>query len=124
MMETIPQTPTEMTAFKAAVASMPIYINALVSPDGKAAAVVADFKQDETTPNFIALNADLRKVLQRESDGTVDIYLGGLSLRRDAGRNVHQSRHAFERDGLPAGKKVVGQKSGRYTLQRWRFSAI
>jgi len=84
MMETIPQTPAEMAALKAAVASMPIYINALVSPDGKAAAVIADFKQDEKTPNFIALNADLHKIVERERDGTVDIYLGGLPIIGEA----------------------------------------
>ena len=47
MMDTVPQTPEEIERLKAAVASMPIYINALVSPDHKAAAVIADFKQDE-----------------------------------------------------------------------------
>ena len=55
MMETVPQTPAEIAQLKATVAAMPIYINSLVSPDGKAAAVIADFKQDEKTPNFITL---------------------------------------------------------------------
>ena len=84
MMETVPQTPEELAKLKAAVASMPIYINALVSPDGKAAAVVADFKQDETTPNFIALNEGLRKIVDRERDDTVDIFLGGLPIVGEA----------------------------------------
>src|SRR5687767_3245442 len=34
MLETIPRTPQEIERLKAAVASMPIYINSLVSPDG------------------------------------------------------------------------------------------
>ncbi len=80
MMETVPQTPAEMEKLKAAVASMPIYINALVSPDGKAAAVVADFKQDEKTPNYIALTEGLRKIVDHERDDTVNIYLGGLPI--------------------------------------------
>lgn len=80
MMETVPQTPAEMEKLKAAVASMPIYINALVSPDGKAAAVIADFKQDEKTPNFLALTEDLHKIVDQERDDTVDIYLGGLPI--------------------------------------------
>ena len=80
MMETVPQTPAEIAKLKAAVASMPIYINALVSPDGKAAAVVADFKQNEKTPNYIALTEGLRKIVNRERDDTVDIYLGGLPI--------------------------------------------
>src|SRR5688572_24135768 len=46
MMETVPRTPAEMVRLKAAIASMPIYDNALVSPDGRAAAIVADFRQD------------------------------------------------------------------------------
>ena len=80
MMETVPQTPAEVEKLKAAVASMPIYINALVSPDGKAAAVIADFKQDEKTPNFLALTEDLHKIVDQERDDTVDIYLGGLPI--------------------------------------------
>ena len=62
MMETVPHTPEEIARLKASVASMPIYINALVSPDGKAATVVADFKQDERSPNFIALNEAMHRL--------------------------------------------------------------
>ncbi len=82
MMETVPQTPEEIERLRAAVASMPIYINALVSPDDKAAAIIADFKQDERSPNFIALNEDLRTIVERERDDTVDIYLGGITDHR------------------------------------------
>jgi predicted RND superfamily exporter protein len=84
MMETVPQTPEEIAALRQSVATMPIYINALVSPDGKAAAVVADFKQDEKTPNFIALVAEVRKIAAREQDATADIYLGGLPIIGEA----------------------------------------
>jgi len=84
MMETVPQTSAEMEKLKAAVASMPIYNNALVSPDGKAAAVIADFKQDEKTPNYVALNKDLHRIVDRERDATVDIYLGGLPIVGEA----------------------------------------
>ncbi len=84
MMETVPQTPEEMQRFRQAVQSMPFYVNALISPDGKAAAVVADFKQDATAPNFITLNHDMREIVNRERDGTVDIYLGGLPIVGEA----------------------------------------
>lgn len=84
MLEKVPQTPEEITRFKAAVASMPIYVNALVSPNGKAAAIVADFKQDETVPNFIALNADLHKVLSEERDDNLDYFLGGTPIIGEA----------------------------------------
>src|SRR5882724_6305131 len=77
MMEKVPQTPAEIAQLKAMVASMPIYINALVSPDGKAAAVVADFKTDKANPNYTAMIGAVRPILERERDDTVDIYLAG-----------------------------------------------
>ena len=84
MMEVVPRTPEEIAKLKADVASMPIYINALVSPDGKSAAVVADFKQDETAPNFIILNEGLRKILDQERDDAIDLYVGGLPIVGEA----------------------------------------
>src|SRR5258706_4488678 len=85
LMERIPQTPEDIAKLKAAVASMPIYINALVSPDGKAAAIVADFKQDKTIRNFVAMLKDMREVVDRERDGTVDFYFGGTPVIAEAG---------------------------------------
>jgi predicted RND superfamily exporter protein len=84
MMETIPHTPEEIARLRDAVASMPIYVNALVSPDGKAAAIVADFTQDERSPNFIVLNGDLHRIVDRERDADVDLYLGGLPIIGEA----------------------------------------
>ncbi|MES2937565.1 MAG: MMPL family transporter [Pseudomonadota bacterium] len=84
MLEAVPRTPEEMQRLKAAVAAMPIYHNALVSPDGKAAAVIADFTQDATAPNFIELLKGLHQVVDQERDGTVDIYLGGTPVIGEA----------------------------------------
>lgn len=84
MLETIPQTPAEIGRLKAAIASMPVYINSLVSPDGRSAAVIADFKQDETIPNFVAMLEGMRKVVERERDGSVDIFYGGTPVIGEA----------------------------------------
>lgn len=84
MLETVPQTPAEIAALEAAVASMPIYLNSLVSPDGRSAAIVADFKQDATVPNFVAMLADMRAIVERERDATVDIYYGGTPVIGEA----------------------------------------
>ncbi len=84
MMESVPQTPQDIAKLKSAVASMPIYINALVSPDGKSAAVIADFKQDARFPNWIALLAGMRKIIDRERDASVDIHLGGTPIIAEA----------------------------------------
>jgi predicted RND superfamily exporter protein len=88
MMDTVPRTAEDIARLKAAVASMPIYVNALVSPDGKAAAVVADFTQDERSPNFIALNDAMRRIVDRERDANVEIYLGGITIIGEAA-DVH-----------------------------------
>ncbi len=77
LMESVPQTPEEIAKLKAAVASMPIYINALVSPDGKAAAVLADFKGDKDHPNNAAMLRGMHQIIDRERDNTVDIAIGG-----------------------------------------------
>ena len=92
MMETVPQTPEEIARLKAAVASMPIYINALVSPDGKAAAIIADFKQDETLAQLHrARTRPCASIVERERDDDVDIYLGGITDHRRSGRpRVHE----------------------------------
>ena len=80
MLDTVPMTPAGLAQLRAAVAAMPVYENVLVSPDGRVAAVVADFFQDSTTPNYITLNAGLRRIVTLESDSTVDILLGGLPI--------------------------------------------
>ena len=84
LMEVVPQTPQEIAQLKADVASMPIYLNSLVAPDGKAAAIIADFKQDETVPNFVAMLKDTRQIVDSERDGTVDFYLGGTPVIGEA----------------------------------------
>jgi len=84
MMESVPTTPEGMDKLRAAVAAMPIYQNALVSPDGSAAAVIADFKQDASTPNFVSMLEGLHKIVDVERDDTVDIYLGGTPVVGEA----------------------------------------
>jgi predicted RND superfamily exporter protein len=80
VMEQIPQTPEQMAALRRAVERNPFYVNSLVSPDGKAAAVIADFKVDTSKPSYAALYAQIKAVLDKERDGSVDIYVGGLPV--------------------------------------------
>jgi hypothetical protein len=84
MLETVPRTPAEIERLRAAVASMPMYINSLVSPDGRSAAIIADFKQDANIPNFVAMIEEMRTVAERERDATVDIYYGGTPVIGEA----------------------------------------
>ena len=87
MMETVPQTPEEIARLKAAVASMPIYINALVSPDGKAAAVDRRLQAGRALAELHrAQRGDCARIVDRERDADVDIYLGGITDHRRSGR--------------------------------------
>lgn len=77
MMEEVPRTPEGIARLKAALAAMPLYSNILVSPDHRAAAVIADFK---TSQEFTAMLAGVRKIVSEESDSSVDVYLGGQTV--------------------------------------------
>jgi predicted RND superfamily exporter protein len=79
-LETIPQTPAEIARLQAAVAANPIYINSLVSPDGKAAAIVADFNVNKENPSYATLFASIQKIVEPERDPGVAIYYGGLPV--------------------------------------------
>jgi predicted RND superfamily exporter protein len=78
MMDKVPQTPAEIEELKQAVARMPVYINSLVSPDGKTAAIIADFKTDKKKPSFTAMLAELRPLVESQRDDSVEIHIGGL----------------------------------------------
>lgn len=80
VMDRVPQTDAEISALRRTVQSNPFYINALVSKDGKAAAVVADFKVDTSKPSYSVLHEQINAILDKERDGTVDIYVGGLPV--------------------------------------------
>ncbi|MBI3547102.1 MAG: MMPL family transporter [Gammaproteobacteria bacterium] len=77
MMDTIPQTPQEIARLKAAVADSPMYLNTLVTPDGKATAIIADFNLPKDDPRYTPLYENIRKIVDPERDAQVDIYMGG-----------------------------------------------
>ncbi|MDD5332812.1 MAG: MMPL family transporter [Rhodoferax sp.] len=80
VMDHVPQTAEEMAALRIAIDSNPFYINSLVSPDSRAVAVIADFKVDTSKPSYAALHAEIKEILDKERDGTVDIYTAGLPV--------------------------------------------
>jgi predicted RND superfamily exporter protein len=80
IMETIPQTPEEIKQLRKDIFSNPIYINALVSSDGKAASVIADFKLKKDSPSYAALYKAIQNVVDKERDSRTDIYIGGTPI--------------------------------------------
>jgi predicted RND superfamily exporter protein len=80
LMAHVPQTSEEISALRTAIEANPFYINSLVSPDSHAVAVIADFKIDTSKPSYAALHAKIKEILDKERDGTVDIYTAGLPV--------------------------------------------
>ena len=77
MLEPFPSTPADLDALKAAIARNPVYIGSLVSPDGKEAAIVADFRINAETETYAPLYTKIRSIVDKERDSLVDIQMGG-----------------------------------------------
>lgn len=93
MLEPLPQTPQQMAWLKQAIERNPMYVNALVSPDHKAAAIIADFRVAGANAAYAPLYEKIRAVVDRERDDSVDILLGG--------QPVHAANLEFAMQKMP-----------------------
>ena len=75
LMETIPKTGQEIEALREAVRNNPLYIDAIISRDGRTAAILADFNTDPG--GFQGIMGKVRPIVDRERDGSVEIAVGG-----------------------------------------------
>lgn len=80
MMAAVPSTHAQMAELKARVQRNAIYTNSLVSPDYKAAAVIADFKLDYTKPSYEPLMKKIDAILERERSAGIAVYRAGLPV--------------------------------------------
>lgn len=80
LMETVPQTPQEIARLRKAVYANPIYINSIVSRDGKMALVIADFRSGKGFKGYRPIKEAVEQVLAGERDDSVRIYTGGISI--------------------------------------------
>jgi len=70
--------PEAPEALRAALASNPVYTDLLVSGDGRTAQVVAEFRK--IPGGFTAIESQIRAVVQRHADPSVQIDLGGTPV--------------------------------------------
>lgn len=73
----MPTTPEALEALKRAVARNPAYQGALVSKDGKAAAIVADFTIGGKDAAYAPLYQEILAAVEPQRDDSVDIVIGG-----------------------------------------------
>lgn len=77
LLSPMPTTQEEMAELRRAIARNPAYIGALVSADGKAAAVIADFEVGGRDAAYLPLYEKIEKIVEPHRDDTVEIVLGG-----------------------------------------------
>lgn len=94
LMETVPQTAAEIAKLKKAVYANPIYINSIVSRDGKMALVIADFKSGKDFRGYTPIKNQVETVINKERDDSVRMYLGGISINL-AWLEIYSQRMAF-----------------------------
>jgi len=78
LMETVPQTPSEVDALRRILRANPMYIDAVASRDGRTTGIFAEFREDAS--GFGGILDKVRAVVERERDGTVEIAVGGLPV--------------------------------------------
>ena len=77
LLSPMPETPEALAELRRAIARNPAYVGSLVSSDGRAAAVIADFEVSGRNAAYAPLYAKIEALVAPQRDATVDIVLGG-----------------------------------------------
>ncbi len=80
LMETVPRTPEEIVRLRNAAYANPIYVDSILSKDGRMAVVIADFKFGDEVRGYRAIKERVELVVDRERDDRVRIYLSGIAI--------------------------------------------
>jgi predicted RND superfamily exporter protein len=77
LLDPMPTTAEELETLRQAIARNRVYVNALVSPDARAVAIVADFKVDGRDAAYAPLYQQLEAIVAPHRDADIDIVMGG-----------------------------------------------
>jgi predicted RND superfamily exporter protein len=81
LVEALPQTPSDLPRLRQAVHANPIYLDSIVSKDGRMALIIGDFKFNRELPGYRPIKERVEAVIDRERDAGVNLYLGGISIK-------------------------------------------
>ena len=90
LMDTVPQTEPGLEAVRRALRNNPVYVDAIISRDGRTAAILADFNTDPG--GFQGIVDKVTSIIERERDASVDIAIGGRPVY--LGQLEHYSQRA------------------------------
>jgi len=76
MMKTVPTNQEEIDRVRDAVFRNEMYLGTLVSEDGKAAAIMADFTEETYT---VDIGRQILKIIKEEEDDSISLHFGGVT---------------------------------------------
>lgn len=80
LMEIVPRTPEQIVRLRRAAYANPIYVDSILSKDGRMAVVIADFKFSKELQGYRAIKERVEALVDRERDARVRIYLSGIAI--------------------------------------------
>lgn len=81
LLERAPTTPEGIAELKRRINSQTFYTPLLVSVDGRAAAILADFRESEDVAlSNTAIHQQLQAIVTRESDASATVYVAGMPV--------------------------------------------
>ena len=79
LMDHVPQSPLRLAELRERLYANPLYVNSIISPDGKAAFVLADFRLGERQRGYRSLLEQVQNLLPPNDPNGLRFYLGGLA---------------------------------------------
>jgi predicted RND superfamily exporter protein len=80
LMENVPQTKEGLDDLKKKIYSNPLFINSIISKDGKAAQIIADFNFNKELKGYPDIKKRIQEIVSKEKDSSAEIHLNGPSI--------------------------------------------
>jgi predicted RND superfamily exporter protein len=80
LMETVPQTREGLDELKNKIYRNPLFINSIISKDGRAAQIIADFRFNKELKGYPDIERRIKEIVSKEEDSSVSIHLNGPSI--------------------------------------------
>lgn len=79
-MDWVPEKAEEMEELKQKLFRNPLFVNTIYSPDGSAAAILADFRFNPELPDFPSIHKAIEEIVVAEQDDSVEIHYSGFPI--------------------------------------------
>lgn len=80
LMENVPQTKDGLDELRKKIYSNPLFLNSIISKDGRAAQIITDFRFNKELKGYPDIEKRIKEIVSREEDSSVGIHLNGPSI--------------------------------------------